>query len=221
MRKVEASPSGVDEPNGVSRRRFLGRSSNGRGGRAAGARAGVGREAHPSSGGPLRRDGPPDRRGKADVTPDHGRGGSRRHSVIRDARTEVGQGITTAIAMRIAEEMYARNPQESWHFSGAKSSRPSSRSQKPCLEMFVTSASEVAAPGISDLLLAFFDQSLGSAEVLSVELLVPRQPNTRLDPQLGLAVRRLHMDVHALLLAREEEEPERSLAEYGRLIRGS
>jgi hypothetical protein len=76
-------------------------------------------------------------------------------------------------------------------------------------------------PGISDLLFVFLDQSLDSAEVLSAELVVPGQLNLRLDPELGLTVRRLHMDVHALLLAREEEEPERLLAEAVGLIRGS
>lgn len=61
----------------------------------------------------------------------------------------------------------------------------------------MTSASEVAVPGISDLLLAFLDQSLDSSEVLSVELVVPRQLNLRLDPELRLAVGRLHMDMRS------------------------
>ena len=50
--------------------------------------------------------------------------------------------------------------------NGRKSSRPSTKSQKPCCEMFVTSASEVAGPGISDLLFAFLDQLLRPPQAL-------------------------------------------------------
>jgi hypothetical protein len=47
--------------------------------------------------------------------------------------------------------------------------------------MFVTSASEVAGPGISNLLFAFFDRPGDSAQVLIAESAVSRQLNRRLE----------------------------------------
>jgi len=79
--------------------------------------------------------------------------------------------------------------------------------------MFVTSASEVAAPRISNLLLASFDEFLDPAEVLRTEPVVSRQLDLRLNPKFGLPVSRLHVDVKTVLLAREEEEPEGAFAE--------
>src|SRR5450755_4081709 len=77
--------------------------------------------------------------------------------------------------------------------------------------MFVTSASEVAGPGIPDLLLVVDDQLYGAPQVLFSQLGVPCQLNLRLDPELRLAVGRLNVDVHPLLLSRKEEEPERTV----------
>src|SRR5450755_2188792 len=77
--------------------------------------------------------------------------------------------------------------------------------------MFVTSASEVAGPGIPDLLLVVGDQVYGAAQVLFSQLVVPCQLNLRLDPELRLAVGRLNVDMHPLLLSRKEEEPERTV----------
>src|SRR2546423_1447568 len=95
---------------------------------------------------------------------------------------------------------------------GRNSSRPSSNSQKPCREMFVTSGSEVVAPGISNVLLMFLDQLLDTPQVLAIQPVVPGQLDARVEPVLRLPIGRLDVDMQALLLAREKEEPERPVA---------
>src|ERR1700730_988981 len=74
--------------------------------------------------------------------------------------------------------------------NGKNSSRPSSSSQKPCWEMFVTSTSEVAAPRISNLLQLIHDQLLDATQVLRAQLVVARELDLRLDPELRFALGR-------------------------------
>ena len=66
--------------------------------------------------------------------------------------------------------------------------------------MFVTSTSEVAGPGISNLLFPVFDQILDPTQILCVETVVPGQLDSGLDPELCLTVGRLNVDVYACLL---------------------
>jgi hypothetical protein len=47
-------------------------------------------------------------------------------------------------------------------------------------------------------------------------LMIARELDVRLDPELRLAISRLDMDVHPLLLSRKEEEPERAVAKHRR-----
>jgi hypothetical protein len=54
--------------------------------------------------------------------------------------------------------------------------------------MFVTSASEVAGPGISNLLFAFLDQLLYPPQVLIAQPMISSKLDLWLDPELRLAV---------------------------------
>jgi hypothetical protein len=54
--------------------------------------------------------------------------------------------------------------------------------------MFVTSASEVAGPGISNLLFAFLDHLLRPAQILIAESMASGELDPRFDPEFRLAV---------------------------------
>jgi hypothetical protein len=58
---------------------------------------------------------------------------------------------------------------------GRNSSRSSMRSQKPCGDMFVTSACEVVVPRIMDFLLVFLHQLLDTAQIGGAENVVSCQ----------------------------------------------
>lgn len=73
--------------------------------------------------------------------------------------------------------------------------------------MFVTSAVEVAVPGIPDLLLVIDDYCRTRLKVLGAELIVACELDGRLDPDLRFAIGGLDMDMQPLLLTREEKEP--------------
>ena len=75
-----------------------------------------------------------------------------------------------------SQDRLHRRPLEPGKFvEGKKELATVEQEQKPCAEMLVTSASEVAGPCISNPLLAFIDGLLDPAEVLRAEPVVPRQ----------------------------------------------
>jgi hypothetical protein len=59
----------------------------------------------------------------------------------------------------------------------------------------------VAAPGISDLLFVLSDQLLSPVQVVCAELVISRQLDIRIEPELRLAVDGLNMDVQSFFLA--------------------
>jgi hypothetical protein len=70
----------------------------------------------------------------------------------------------------------------------------------------------VLAPGSTDVIFVFPDQSLGRPNLAVVQAVILRQFNLRLKPELRFPVRVVHVDVKAGFLAREEKEPESVLA---------
>src|SRR4051812_15564733 len=97
--------------------------------------------------------------------------------------------------------------------NGKKSSRSPRYSQKPCFEILVTSTSKVAVPGILDLILVLQDQLVDTAQIAVAEFDVLRQLDVRRQPELGLTLRGLDVDVWPRLLPGEEVETKGSLAE--------
>src|SRR5438309_1361464 len=85
--------------------------------------------------------------------------------------------------------------------NGRKSSRSSRRIQRPCREMLVTSASEVAVPGVSDLILVLQDQLTDAFQIAIAELMVLGDLDRRIEPELYLSCGRLDMNVQPRLLA--------------------
>jgi hypothetical protein len=80
--------------------------------------------------------------------------------------------------------------------------------QKPCGETLVTSTSEVCLPGPPDFLFMFPDQLQRFENGSSPEALILRQRNLWFQPELCFPIRRLHVYMHAQLLAGEEKEPQ-------------
>jgi hypothetical protein len=84
--------------------------------------------------------------------------------------------------------------------------------------MFVTSAVQVAVPGTSDLLLAINHQLQDALEVLIAQAIATSKLDLGLDPELGLAIWRLDVDMKPRLFARKEEEPEESIPKIVGLV---
>src|SRR5437870_2587011 len=96
---------------------------------------------------------------------------------------------------------------------GTNSSSSFSSSQKPFLEMWVTSAAEVLVPGIVDLLKMPIDDPLGVSELACRQAGLRRQFDSRREPEFRLAVGMRHVHMHSRLFARKEEEPIRTVAD--------
>jgi hypothetical protein len=74
--------------------------------------------------------------------------------VDRDVDVELGpEQMARGRSLDPQNRLHGRLPEPRELVEGRNSSRPSSSSQKPCCEMFVISSSEMAAPGIPNLLL--------------------------------------------------------------------
>src|SRR3990172_7961017 len=91
--------------------------------------------------------------------------------------------------------------------NGAKSSRPSSRSQKPWRETFVTSGAKVCLPGAADLIGVLPGQSERGGQPLRRQPIVLCQLHRWGEPELRFARSVLNVYVGALFLSREEVEP--------------
>src|SRR5215212_4333544 len=85
--------------------------------------------------------------------------------------------------------------------------------------MLVTSASEVAVPGVSDLIFVLHDQLANPTQVAVAELVVPRELDLGLKPEFGFTIRRQDVDMHPGLLPGEEKEPVGPLSEDRRTHR--
>src|SRR5438445_5826308 len=104
----------------------------------------------------------------------------------------------------------------------AKKCSPSAVSNhRPCLEMFVTSIVEVVAPGIDNLLIVIFDQPLDFPQLLSAQIVIVRKFPSRFQPELGLSVAAISVNVHPGLLTRKEIKPIAVLAEHSRAHRAA
>jgi hypothetical protein len=120
-----------------------------------------------------------------------------------------GLGRSTSVICSTVADLNQGN----WANGSSNSSSPRS-SQKPCLEMLVTSAPEVVVPSIFNFLQMSLDDDLRIRE------LPRRQAGRRGDmngwgqPELGLAIRMSHMYVDARLFTREEEQTERTVPHY-------
>jgi hypothetical protein len=80
----------------------------------------------------------------------------------------------------------------------------------------VTSATEVADPGVANLLKITTDNILGLSELPRRHAVDHADCQLRLDLDRRLTVRVRHVHMHARLLTGEAEQPERTLAEDGR-----
>jgi hypothetical protein len=76
-------------------------------------------------------------------------------------------------------------------------SRVSMNSQKPCGETFVTSTGEVRVPSATDFIQVLLDQQLDFMDLTWLEPIVHCEFDCRFDPEFGLAVGVLHMDVQS------------------------
>ena len=94
-----------------------------------------------------------------------------------------------------------------------KYSCPRTWSQKPCFEIPTTSAAEVLFPSVNDFIFAFFDNSPHFAQLLSLQAVILRQLDSRLQSKLCLAVAAINMDVFSVFFLRKEEKPETLLLE--------
>src|SRR5437773_9563852 len=97
--------------------------------------------------------------------------------------------------------------------NGTSRSSSLSSSQKPFLEMWVTSAAEVLVPGTADLLKMPIHDPLGVSELACRQTRLRRQFHARRKPELSLAVGMRHVHMHSRLFARKEEEPIRTVAD--------
>ena len=88
-----------------------------------------------------------------------------------------------------------------------KSSRSSSRSQKPFAETLVTSALEMFLPRGADLIFVLPSQTEGLRTTPRAQTVVGSQFDLWLEPELRLAFGGLNVDVRPRLLPREEVEP--------------
>jgi hypothetical protein len=61
----------------------------------------------------------------------------------------------------------------------------------------------------------FLNEAAGGAKLACVKAMILRQVHHRLKPELGLAVRALHVNVKARFFAGEKVKPESAVAEDG------
>lgn len=94
------------------------------------------------------------------------------------------------------------------------SSLPPRKSQNPCREMLVTSASPVLAPTLFDLVMSFLQDSEDPADLALRNTVILRQFDARLKPDLRFALGRLDVNMNSVLFAGVEIEPERSFAKH-------
>jgi hypothetical protein len=97
-----------------------------------------------------------------------------------------------------------------------KSSRPERFNQKPCCPMLTTSTSVVVTPSLLKFGIAVLDDPKNLSDFALGEAMILRQFDARLKPDLQFPVGCFDVDVHALLLAREEVETVRPVAEDSR-----
>ena len=95
---------------------------------------------------------------------------------------------------------------------GSRNSSSSRKSQKPCLEMLVTSTAEVMVPGLLDLLDVFGDDRLRRCDLARRQTGGCRDMNGRGEPELRFTVRVRDMDVDAGLLPGEEKQAEGAIS---------
>jgi hypothetical protein len=88
--------------------------------------------------------------------------------------------------------------------------------QKPCWEMLVTSTWEVLSPGAADFIKVFLNYSCRLVEPSDVEPIVGGHFDGGLQPELGLSVAMIHVDMHPRLFAGKEIEAEPTHAKNGR-----
>jgi hypothetical protein len=100
--------------------------------------------------------------------------------------------------------------------NATSSSSSPSKIQKPCRETFVTSATEVAGPGITDLLFVTYNEVYNVTELASGQSGGARHGNVRLQPDVRFAVRMRNVHVQPRFFSREKEESVRTFTEDGR-----
>ena len=100
--------------------------------------------------------------------------------------------------------------------NGRKSSRPSSSSQNPWTETFVTSTPEVTFPRAADLIFVLPHQAECRHDQTAAQALIQRQLNIGFHPEFRLPASVEGMHVHPRLLSREEQKLEPGFLEDGR-----
>src|SRR5450759_1204638 len=95
------------------------------------------------------------------------------------------------------------------------SSSPS-RSQNPCRETLVTSASEVLLPSCAYVMFVLLNKRLRLPQCLAAQADVLRKRDLRLHLELGFSLRMVDMHMQARLFTREEKEAKPMRAENGR-----
>ena len=85
-------------------------------------------------------------------------------------------------------------------------------SQNPCEDTLVTATGEVLVPGATDFINVLLDKLQRLIQSRRVQAIVRGELYRRFDPELGLSVGMIHVDVHSWLFAREKVEPKSSNA---------
>src|SRR5699024_8802261 len=86
----------------------------------------------------------------------------------------------------------------------------------PCLDMCVTSATELLPPRVPNLLMIGPNELIGHTQIVIGQTMDVRQRDRRIEPVLGLAVITVDVDVHASLLELEEEESETAFLRHSK-----
>jgi hypothetical protein len=97
---------------------------------------------------------------------------------------------------------------------GTKSSSPLNKSQKPNGDIFETSTSEVFSPSASDFIGMYLHKQFRRPNLPLCKTVVICQRYRRLQPEFGLAIRTLHMNMHTGFFTREKVKPIAAVTEY-------
>ena len=104
--------------------------------------------------------------------------------------------------------------------NGTKYSPCRNSSQKPCVDTFVTSTSEVIVPGVADDIFVLSNQAKRFIDLDRRQTVALSKFNLRFEPKLGFTSFGLHVNMHSRFFAREEKQAETFRAKNGRTHSG-
>lgn len=100
--------------------------------------------------------------------------------------------------------------------NATKNSLSLSKSQNPCAETLVTSASKVCLPSFSDFIFVFPDEPECCRDLTITQAIILREFDVRFKPKLRFPIGPMDVHMHPSFFARKEVKPESSAPEDGR-----